>query len=253
MTTGGTISEVISRLDEIVETARRERSRLGFFAALYRNVTVKVKEGIEAGHFDDGPRMERFDVIFARRYLAAYEAFRRGERPSRCWQVSFSAASSRWPIVLQHLLLGINAHINLDLGVAAAEVAPGAELQSLRPDFDRINNILGGMVLQVRTNVGAVSPWIYFLDMLADDRAEDRVINFKLGRARLSAWLVAETMASAGPEERERKLALLDKAVAGFGLAIRHPPGILLRLGLLAITLRESRDIPRIIDTLGRT
>ncbi len=248
-----TIDDVIARLDGVVETARRERSRLGFFAALYRNVTVKVKEGIDAGFFDDGARMERFDVGFARRYLAAYESFRRGERPSRCWRVAFEAADSRRPIVLQHLLLGINAHINLDLGVAAAEVAPGAELQSLKPDFDRINDILGGMVMKVRSNVGEISPWIDFLDMVVDDRSEDRVINFKLGKSRRSAWLVATTMASAGPEERARKLALLDVAVAGFGRLIRRPVGLLLNLTLLGIRLRESNDVPRVIDVLSQT
>ena len=47
-----TIDEVIERLGEIIASARSERSRLGFFAALYRKVTVKVKEGIAAGKFE---------------------------------------------------------------------------------------------------------------------------------------------------------------------------------------------------------
>ena len=252
MTAVENIEEVIARLDEVVATARRERSRLGFFAALYRNVTGKVKEGIDAGRFDDGARMGRFDTLFARRYLTAYDSFRRGEPASECWQVAFRAASSRRPLILQHLLLGINAHINLDLGVAAAEVAPGAELPSLKPDFDRINDILAGMVMKVRSNVGELSPWINFLDMVVDDRAEDRVINFKLGKARRSAWLVANTMASADPGERAKKLAALDLAVAGFGRLILRPPGVLLNLKLLAVSLRETDDIPKAIDVLSQ-
>ena len=44
-----TIGEVLEQLDEIVDLARRKKSRLGYFAALYRNVTIKVNEGILAG------------------------------------------------------------------------------------------------------------------------------------------------------------------------------------------------------------
>ena len=42
-----TIDEVILQLDDIIARSIREQSRLGYFAALYRKVTIKVKEGIE--------------------------------------------------------------------------------------------------------------------------------------------------------------------------------------------------------------
>jgi hypothetical protein len=57
-----TIDEILTELDQIILRARNERDRLGFFATLYRNVTIKVKEGIAAGLFEDGPRMEKLDV-----------------------------------------------------------------------------------------------------------------------------------------------------------------------------------------------
>jgi len=63
-----TIDEVIDQLDDIIALSIREQNRLGYFAALYRKVTAKVKEGIAEGRFDNGPRMERFDVTFANRY-----------------------------------------------------------------------------------------------------------------------------------------------------------------------------------------
>ena len=89
---------------------------------MYRRVTAEVKRRIEAGEFDDGPRMERFDVLFARRYLDAWAQHERGEVPTGVWALAF-AAGERWrPVVLQHLLLGMNAHINLDLGIVAAVV-----------------------------------------------------------------------------------------------------------------------------------
>ncbi len=53
-----TIDEVISLLDDVIARTKRENSWLGYFPALYRKVTVQVKEGIRKGLFEDNPRME---------------------------------------------------------------------------------------------------------------------------------------------------------------------------------------------------
>jgi len=123
-----TIDEVIEQLDEIIARSHSENGRLGYFATLYRNVTVEVKRGIAQGRFENGPRMERLDVTFANRYLTALGCYLRGEQASKCWVTAFKAATEWPPIVLQHLLLGMNAHINLDLGAAAAIVCPGDQI-----------------------------------------------------------------------------------------------------------------------------
>src|ERR1700675_963940 len=148
-----TIDEVIHRLDDIVARSIRNRSRLGYFAALYRKVTAKVREGIAEGRFDDGPRMERLDVAFANRYLTALSQFEQGGRPGPCWLASFKAAAAWRPIILQQLLLGMNAHLNFDLGIAAAEIAPRDELPSLEHDFNEINTILAGLVAEVQAEI----------------------------------------------------------------------------------------------------
>lgn len=246
-----TIDEVLQQLDQIIFTCRKESSRLGFFATLYRNVTIKVKEGIAAGVFEDGPRMERLDVAFAGHYLAALQSFRQNEPLSNCWRVAFQTAANFWPLIIQHLLIGMNAHINFDLGIAAAETAPGPKLTALREDFDRINNILGGMILKVRSEVEELSPWIKFLDQLAPT-AEDRIINFSLDKSRASAWLVATMVNSTPPEKLGAKLSILDDGVAMLGSLIANPKGWLVNLGLHGIRLRESNDVPHIIDVLSQ-
>src|SRR3712207_8653052 len=65
-------------------------------------------------------------------------------RPPRSTLFPYTTLFRSGPLVVQHLILGMNAHINLDLGVAAATVAPTPEeLQSLKPDFMTINALLG--------------------------------------------------------------------------------------------------------------
>jgi len=247
-----TIDEVLEKLDEIIEWAIREERRLGYFTALYRKVTGKVREGILTGRFQDGPRMERFDVIFANRYLDALSAFLEGRQASKCWMVAFEAADTFRPIILQHLLLGINAHINFDLGIAAAETSPGSQITSLKHDFDEINKILAGLVLEVENEINQVSPWINLLDHI-DPSLDRAIINFSLDKARAAAWDNALRLASVDPAGRGPLLDLLDLKAASLGKLVRNPPGLIFKAGLFLIRMRESNDVAEVIEVLNET
>src|SRR3712207_9297739 len=70
-----TIDQVLVRLNGILDDALRGGTRIGYFAALYERVTSNVRRALVAGDvFQNNPRMERFDVIFAQRFLAAWDA-----------------------------------------------------------------------------------------------------------------------------------------------------------------------------------
>ena len=153
-----TIDDVISRLEHIIEVSESENSTFGYFAALYLKVTRQVKNGIQTGFFDDGPRMEKLDVVFASRYLDAYDAYHKKEAVTDSWKVAFEIADWYWPIVLQHLLVGMNAHINLDLGIAAATVMEGKDINDLHDDFNKINTILSGLVGEVEQDLSKIWP-----------------------------------------------------------------------------------------------
>ena len=133
------IDDVIAVLQDIIDTSIQEKSPLGYFAALYQKVTIKVKEGIQNGVFEDGPRMEKLDIIFAKRYIDAYYDFSQNKTVTSSWLKAFMLSKKFWPIVLQHLLIGMNAHINLDLGIAAAQVSEGEPIEKLKNDFNKIN------------------------------------------------------------------------------------------------------------------
>jgi hypothetical protein len=220
-----TIDEVITRLTEIIDWSREKKSRLGYFAALYRKVTIKVKEGIANESFDDGERMERLDVIFANRYLDAFESHRNDERPTRSWDYAFRVSRQWWPIVLQHLLLGMNAHINLDLGIAAARTVPSNELQDLRDDFNRINTILAGLVGEVQNELAQIWLLLRFMNRYLGS-VEKAIINFSMEKARDHAWSTAERLSPLSEDAQAREIAKLDGDVAEFARVIRHP-GIL--------------------------
>lgn len=246
-----TIDEVIARLTEIIDQSRREHSRLGYFAALYRKVTISVKQGIANGRFLNCERMEKLDVIFASRYLEAYDLYRMGKQPTAAWQISFDAAARWRPLILQQLLLGINAHINLDLGIAAVTVSPGDQLAELKQDFDAINTVLAELVLPVESEIGGLSPWIGFLEKI-DPSADDAIINFSMRVARNEAWKFALKLNGLDQQQQAAAIDERDRKIADLGKLVLHPPGVMFKLGLLAIRLRESNDIPKAIEALSR-
>ncbi len=69
------ISEVIDQLNQIIILARQNSDRAGYFAALYKKVTMAVSDRIKENYFDDNERMEKLDVVFANRYLDAWDHF----------------------------------------------------------------------------------------------------------------------------------------------------------------------------------
>lgn len=242
-----TIDDVITELDRVIADARRTRGRIGYFPALYRKVTLRVRQGIAAGEFEDGPRMERLDVVFANRYLAAIDEHVAGRRPTRAWSTSFAAAREWSPIVLQHLMLGMNAHINLDLGIAAAEVAPGSALAQLRADFMQINVVLASLVDQVKAELAQIWKPLGPLDRMSG-RVEDVIAEFSMTKARDAAWGFATQLADRSPEARAGLIAERDAWTATFGQVVRRPP--IGRLALLLVRLGERRDIAENIDIL---
>jgi uncharacterized protein DUF5995 len=244
---GNPIEPVIATLTAIIDRSAAQASRIGYFAALYRRVTRAVLAGL--GGFDDPLRMARFDALFAHRYLDALAAWEAGGRPSSSWRVAFQAAADPQPIVLQHLLLGMNAHINLDLGIAAARIAPGAALPGLHADFLRINVILGSLVNTVATELSQVSPLIGLVDELMG-RDADHIANFSMEAARDWAWHVAETLAPLPLPLQEAKIFLLDRLVAGFGMHLYHPDPVLDAV-YKVVRSRETDSVPEVIAVLA--
>ena len=104
--------------------------------------------------------MHEMDVLFANFYIRAYHDFRAGKPVSRCWKVSFEAARDPLAIV-QHIMLGMNAHINLDLAIAAALTMDGEPIEDLANDFRKVNEILSGLTNEMQEQLARVSPLMF--------------------------------------------------------------------------------------------
>lgn len=216
-----TIDQLLVRLNAILDDALRTGTRIGYFVALYERVTTNVRRAIVAGDvFQDNARLERLDVIFANRFLAAWDAHVAGGTPTQSWQVAFAQLANPEPLVIQHLLLGMNAHINLDLGIAAATLTQTPEaLQALWPDFKMINDVLSRLVIVVEDELGQVAPRLKHIEDFAP-ALEDRLFDFGIDAARDLAWSLAQQLVAAPAAGWDAIIAARDAEVAQVGRAL---------------------------------
>jgi len=243
-----TIDQVIDVLNEIIIETKKENSSLGYFAALYKKVTIKVKEGIASNYFDDIERMEKLDVIFAKRYIEAYYQFQNNIKTTTSWKVAFELSDNYWPIVLQHLMVGMNAHINLDLGVAAAKVSEGKDIQLLKNDFNKINEVLSSLVNEVQDDLAQVWPTLKYL-LKISGKADDFLVDFSMKLARDGAWKFAESLAE-NPSNikaliKERDINIAEKA----GIVINT--GVIVSTIFKIVRLGEKGSVAEKIEYLN--
>lgn len=248
MQPASTIEEVIARLDGIISWSRIQQSPAGYFAMLYRRMTVAVGDGIKNNYFEDGARMEQLDTVFANRYLQAWDAYTQQQRCSNAWYTTFEACSNTKLVVLQHLLAGVNAHINLDLGIAAAVVAPGEKIFALENDFNKINDVIASLTKAIEDALCKIWFPLRALENITGN-GQDVVLNFSITTARKTAWANALALAFIQGDMRDTHINTIDAAVVTVANRIIHP-GMVTEMMLYAVREMENTDVGKNIDLL---
>lgn len=243
-----TIDDVLLELDQIIADSISKNSRLGIFAYIYRRTTARIKQAILENQFEDNARMEIMDVAFANLYLKAYYDFERGGIISGSWKTAFLAKDEKLTII-QHIILGMNAHINLDLGVAAAYVAPGDKINSLKNDFMKVNQILKDLTNEMQTKVAKVSRLMFLLDWIGKN-TDEKIIDFSIVKARQQAWNLASILAYLNEPEKKILIDATDSAISKLAAIIKRPPGNIANYTLKIISFLEDKNVNSIIARL---
>jgi hypothetical protein len=246
------IDDVIGALSEIVDEARERGERFGLFAALYRRTTEEVRRALRAGAFHDPAWVERLDVVFAHRYLQAFADFHAGRPTTAAWAHAFERDREPDHLVLQHLLLGMAAHILLDLGVATNDTCDGP-LAPRRADFVAINRVLGEMLDAVQDDLNAVSPAMAWADR-AGGRWDERVATATLRRWRATAWRRAVRLGAIPSEARAGRIERIDHATLRVARQLCAPAGSFAGAATTRLLgwvgRRELDDVPALIETI---
>ncbi len=242
------IGEVIVHLDKIIQWSIQHKSRIGYFAVVYKLMTEGVLKAIQQGAFQNNLRMEKLDVNFANRYISAWQAYTNKQPCSSAWCAAFDAVDNNQLIVLQHIILGINTHINLDLSIAAADTSPGDDIHNLQADFDKINDIIADLSEHVQEVLCRIWFPLRLINKLTRNR-EQAVINFSIRAARRAAWANAVALANATGQSRTNYINLVDNGVIVLSKKVISP-GLYTKFLLKFIRMMEDRDVVKIMGIL---
>jgi hypothetical protein len=232
-------------LEETIEHLRADAlasdDGSGHFPAMYARVTANVAQAASDGRFADAPGM----VTFAERFAARYLRPRAGEGPfPGCWQAAWEVGPDRHLLIVQHLLLGINAHVNHDLPqvvVGLADERGDGDTAALRRDFDAVNDVLAATYPMVLHELGRLSRWVN----VVASRGGTRLFEFSLTEARRQAWGAATRIRPLDEMGRAAYVADLDQLVRVLAHLIAHPgtpASLFVRMGRMV----EEHD-PRVV------
>jgi hypothetical protein len=246
-----TIDDVLRNVDQIIDWSIKAESHIGYFAVLYKRTTLAIRAGIDEGVFDDGHRMEQLDVVFARRYFNALNAYFHPDAYtglSLPWEVAFVGDQDSQAIILQHLMAGLNAHITFDLGLAVLTIGADS-LDALQDDFDRVNALLCSQIPGVLRAVDKLSPELRWTRRLIPD--EVGVLKGALRRLRRGAWHFAIYLAM-HPQNATEKRVNHEAWTAALGSWYLQPSKRWTPFPWLirAIGKHESRDVVENIRAL---
>jgi hypothetical protein len=197
-----TVADVLARLEEI-DAALPTDDGVKWFNRLYLEMTQQV--GADPPQHEAAPGfLAALDVVFARRYFAAYEAAGAGPKPPafypfHAWKPLFESRFATDVAPVQFALAGMNAHINHDLSIALVDLC---EERGVKPtddspehqDYEAIN----GMIARVEKQMKAwmMTGLLKDLDQTFDhlDHVGDVVAVWDIEAARDAAWVRAEVL-----------------------------------------------------------
>lgn len=247
-----TVDEAIDGIQSIIDWSIRETSPVGYFAVVYKRSTIAIRDAISGAVFDDGLRLTGLAVTFARRYFDAVNArFDRARHrtPTRVWQVAFDTNESDGPIILQHMLTGMNAHDTFDLGIATAAAA-GDSLETLRDDFDAVNAILASQADAVLGAMEQISPLVGRYRREVEGEGSG-FVDAALQQSRNLAWAFAQQLVDAPESNRPNIIQDHDTIFSWFCRRHLNPPAPVSEM-VAAIAAQESRDTARNLAVLDQ-
>lgn len=246
-----TIEEVLKKLDEIIAWSKANQSPAGYFACTYKMMTAQVLKGIQQKKFEDNPRMTMMDIAFANRYLDAWENYSKGRKCSNSWYLAFEATKNKDLLILQHIFLGINAHINLDLGISAASIMPYRKINPLKTDFERINSMISSINQNVQDSLNKICYPVNLIDKLSNGK-DNAILDFAISKARDTSWATAVISSNTPNFLKDSVINIVDYAAAKVASQILNPK---LLSSALAKELKkcESNDVVKNIEILEQT
>jgi hypothetical protein len=247
-----TLDDVVEGLGARERRFRETGDRRAVFLTLYGIVSSEMRLRVAERAFADSEWVHRYAVAFANLYRQALEDYDAGRTAAvpRAWRLCFDAARSGTGLVLQDMLLGVNAHVNNDLPVALSGVSIDPDRTARYADHSAVNAVLGSVTDRAAQQIaGLYAPGVAMLDDCAGEM-DELLSLFSLEIARESAWEAAVSLANArGPVERRLVSTLIGSRAAVMARLLLAPtahPAVL----SACRRIEESADVLALVSGL---
>lgn len=213
--------QIISKMENLAQEWEEALDKRAIFLRCYCMMTGNMLTAIEQSRFHDNEWVGKLLHRFADYYFDALACFDCGEPVPLVWKAVHNASSQANLHTLQHLLLGVNAHINFDLVLTLYELLE-PEWKNLSPDDQLhryqdhylVNQIIKETIDQVQDEI--VEQYSPSMDLV--DKAMGRLDEWLLGnlitRWREGVWENTQQMMNCSNEEQKKAfVAQLEKDV----------------------------------------
>ena len=201
------LDDVVDGLAALERRFRERGDRRATFVTLYGVVSAEMRARVARREFADPAWVERYAVAFANLYFDALQRYEanRLEGVPKAWRLAFDAARDARGLVLQDVLLGVNAHVNNDLPLALAAISIDPDRPLRYRDHAAVNAVLAAVTERATARLTALyAPGFAAMDACAG-QIDEMLSAFSLEVARDSAWEGAVSLAN-GRNAFERAL-----------------------------------------------
>lgn len=182
--------EAYNQLVCLEENLIAKQDRRAIFLSVYALTTFKIAEQVDAGYFNDTPWIEEYQLEFANQYRRAFYDYEAGNYfdVPKVWRVAFDASKSGKTLIVQDILLGMNAHIDFDLAYTLRDVDIKNNRSAKYEDHNLVNNVLSGIVGDITAALTSIYGSNYAAIDLALGDIDDKLIGTGMIMAREQAW-----------------------------------------------------------------
>jgi hypothetical protein len=223
---------VLRKMLEQIEVWEASQDRRAIFLSCYSVMTRNMIHSLKSGVFHDEKWVDELLNHFADYYFRAHEVYESGsETAPPIWRLTFEAAQNPKVLAVQHLILGVNAHINFDLVLALVDMLE-PEWMSLADigrrrrfqDHCTINTIIASSIDEVQDSIlERYSPGMSLIDR-AFGHLDEMLISKLITHWRERVWQnAARCVNCSSPEERDDLIRQVE------GASLRKGQAILLR------------------------
>tara|TARA_R110002049_G_scaffold91682_2_gene228225 strand:- start:2183 stop:2881 length:699 start_codon:yes stop_codon:yes gene_type:complete len=214
-------NSVVDKMMETVKKFEANKDNRTIFLHCYSMMTANMLLAIEQNKFHDTQWVNQLLNRFADYYFNALTCYDCGEETPTVWKEVHKAAASKKLHVIQHLLLGVNSHINYDLVLTLYDMLSpewadlSDEMRVKRyQDHCLVNLIIGDTIDKVQDEV--VEKYSPSMDVI--DKLMGRLDEFLLLKL-ITAWRdkvwdhTQELLVLEGEAERTKYILELEKKV----------------------------------------